>query len=207
MCLAIFFVAAFTLLVLLAPQKLSPPEEELTVRTIDMRLPPPPPPPPPVQPKQDTSQTESASIDLAGLDSQVTMSYTAKPRINRNRMDRIEQPEFEISTLDMRKTLSVQFPVVGVKSLDAMPKIVSSKLVPIPRELRRRGITRVEAKVEIIIVENGRAYIKKIVDPVYPEMVEPIREYIEHVRFTAPTQSGNPVQAEYLFEMHFVYRI
>lgn len=204
--LAIFFVLAFTLLVLLAPQKSSPPEEELTVRKIEMRLPPPPPPPPPVQQKPDVSQAESASINLAGLESQVQMSYTNKPKINTVKMDKIEQPEFELSTLHMRETLSVQFPVVGVKSLDAMPQIVSSKLVSIPGELRRRGITRVETKVQIIIVENGKAYIKKIVDPVYPEMVEPIREYIENIRFTAPTQDGNPVQAEYLFEMNFVYR-
>lgn len=205
--LAIAAVVAFTLLVLLFPERMAPPENEVLVRRIDLQLPPPPEPPPPVQQKADASQSEAASIDLTGFASSVELSYDSKPKINAVPLDEVEQPEFDMSTLNMRKTLSVQFPVVGVKSLDRMPQIVSSKQVSIPKELRRRGINRVETKVQIIIVETGRAYIKKIIDPVYPEMVVIIREYIENVQFTAPTQSGHPVQAEYLFELNFNYRI
>ncbi len=207
MCLAILGVMAFTLLVLLFPERMAPRDDEVVVRKVDLHLPPPPEPPPPVQQTPDASQPEAASINLAGLGSAVELQYSDKPKINTVPVDKVEQPEFDMNAMEMRKTLSVQFPVVGVKSLDNMPQIVSSKQVSIPRELRQRGINRVETKVQIIIVETGRAYIKKIIDPVYPEMVAVIREYIENVKFTAPTQNGHPVQAEYLFELNFNYRI
>jgi len=205
--LAVIAIVAFTLLVLLFPERLSPPENEVMVRKIDLQLPPPPEPPPFVQQKPDSSQPDAASIDLTGFASSVELSYDSKPKIKTAPIENIEQPEFDMSHMDMRKTLSVQFPIVGVKSLDRMPQIVSSKQVAIPKELRRRGISRVETEVQIIIVETGRAYIKKIVNPVYPEMIEVIREYIENVTFTPPTQNGHPVQAEYLFKLNFNYRI
>ncbi|HEY7864402.1 MAG TPA: hypothetical protein VIC51_00200 [Psychromonas sp.] len=204
--LAITVIVAFTLLVLLFPERISPPEDEVMVRRIDLQLPPPPEPPPPVQKKADTSQSDSASIDLSGFASSVELSYDSKPKINAVPLDKVEQPEFDMGVMDMRKTLSVQFPVVGVKSLDRMPQIVSSKQLSIPAELRRRGITRVETEVHIIIVETGRTYIKKIVNPAYPEMIEVIREYIENLVFTPPTQNGHPVQAEYFFHLNFNYR-
>ncbi|MBK8188289.1 MAG: hypothetical protein IPK77_14110 [Cellvibrio sp.] len=87
------------------------------------------------------------------------------------------------------------------------PKLVSSNHISFPPELSRRGINRVETKVEIIIDQTGRAYVKKIIDPVYPEMIAVIRKSINNSQFTVPRKNGQPVQAVYLYALNFSLRI
>ncbi len=103
------------------------------------------------------------------------------------------------------KTISVDFALVEVKSLDELPKIISSRYIQPPWSIIKRGITRIPTVVEIVIDQKGIAHIKKIVDPVYPEMVETIRTWIKNVRFSIPKKNGKPVQALYLYTINFNY--
>lgn len=183
-----------------------PSDEKVTLRRVDVQLPPPPEPPPPAQQVKQKLSPQNASVDVVGLASDTQLNFSQKPEINTVKIDKIEKPTFDLDSINMIETLSVSFPVVGVDTLDEMPRITSSKRVTVPKELRDQGVYRVETKVLIIITENGRAYIKKLVDPVYTEMVAPIRDYIKNLQFTSPTKNGLKVQAEYMFNLNFEYR-
>ncbi len=90
--------------------------------------------------------------------------------------------------------------------MDQIPEVISYKFVKPPKEISKRRINRIKATVEIIIDQQGIPYIKKIVDPVYVEMIDIIRKWIKHARFTVPKKDGQPVQALYLYSLNFNYQ-
>lgn len=182
-------------------------EESVTVRSIETALPPPPPPPPPIELEQPVTDTATPTIDLIGAGAGPNLKYSAKPELGLSNLEKIEKPEFDKKSLNLRRALEVDFPLIEVKKLDNIPRAVSDGKIVFPRSLVQRGIKHVPTKVELIIDKNGRAYVKKIVDPVYPEMIEPIRTWVSGVKFTVPTKNGRPVQAVYLYTLNFRYRI
>lgn len=181
-------------------------EEKLTVRKIDVALPPPPPPPPPIEMKAQASEAEPA-IDLLGAGEGPQLQFATLPKMGLANIEIAEKPSFDFESIDLDKSIKFEIPTLDVKNLDSIPKAVSYKSVKYPRSLVQRGIKQVDTKVEIIIDQKGRAYVKKIVDPVYPEMVEVIRDWVAGVRFTVPTKNGKPVQAIYLYTIQFIYRV
>ncbi|WP_045860257.1 hypothetical protein [Teredinibacter purpureus] len=180
-------------------------EETVTVRKVDVALPPPPPPPPPLLPPQDN--TPMPSIDLMGSSTGPQMQFSDKPELSVSNMQTVERPTMDLDPLDLRQTLSFEIPTLAVENLDSVPKATSYKRVIYPRSLVNRGIKRVDTKVEIIIDQKGKAYVKKIVDPVYPEMMSVIRDWVAGVQFTIPTKNGQPVQAVYLYTIKFIVRV
>lgn len=178
-------------------------EETVTVRKIDVALPLPPPPPPPVEMEQIESESNAPSIDLIGMGAGPKMDYSKKPEVAKLKVAKVELPKFDINSIDLSKTIAVDFTLIEVKRLDQVPKIISSRYVQPPWSIIKRGITRIPTTVELIIDEKGRAHIKKIVDPVYPEMVETIRTWVKNVRFSIPKKNGKPVQALYLYGLNF----
>ena len=195
------------LLLLIVIAKISPVKEPETVmvRQVDVMAPPPPEPPPPIV-QERPSPTPNPTVNLLGVGDGATLSYADNPRLTLDNLMRIERPEFKMSTLDLAGNLSVDFPLVEVKELDSVPRLLSNNRILFPRHLREQGIDRVATKVEIIIDQQGKAYVKKIVDPVYPEMVDVIRKAINDSRFTTPTKNGRPVQAIYLYTLVFINR-
>jgi len=206
-CLSGAFVALLIVIMLALQGGVDAPDKEITVRRVDVTLPPPPPPAPPIQIKKSVSEARTPSINVAGLGSGPEMHYSVKPEIGITDLTQIASPEFNMAMADMVSTLNVDFPVLEVKALDAVPRSVSSGTVRYPRSLSKRGIVNVETQVELIIDTQGNAYIKKIIDPVYPEMVDPIRQWVKNVQFTKPTKNGQPVQAVYVYSLVFHYRI
>jgi periplasmic protein TonB len=101
----------------------------------------------------------------------------------------------------------VSFPLHTVEELDSVPQLVSNNHVVFPRRMRENAIDKVATQVEIIIDAQGKAYVKKIVDPGYPEMVEVIRKAINDSRFTIPKKNGRPTQAVYLYKLTFINKV
>jgi hypothetical protein len=180
-------------------------EETVTVRKIDIALPLPPPPPPSVEMEQIESESNAPSIDLMGMGTGPALDYSKKPQVAKFKLAKVKLPKFDVNSMDLSQTISVDFALIEVKSLDQLPQIISSRYVQIPWVLIKRGITRVSTNVEIIIDQKGRAHIKKIVDAVYPEMIPIIRKWVENVRFSIPKKDGKPVQALYFYTIHFNY--
>lgn len=199
--LMIVFLMAAILLMKAAPLK---EPETLTVRSLDVAIPPPPAPPPPVEMQQHTTSAPTPSIDLFGVGEGPSLNYATTPKLTLDDLQRIEKPEFDKNTFDLSSNLGVDFPLVEVKELDNVPRLISNNRISFPRHLRERGIDRVATQVEIIIDQQGKAYVKKIVDPVYPEMMDVIRKAINDSRFTVPTKNGRPVQAIYLYTLVFI---
>lgn len=198
-------VLAFTMLFLQNAPRFE--KDELTVRKMDVALPSPPPPPPPVELKRAQADSPAPTINLVSAGGGADMRYSDKPELSTLKLETVVQPEFDVNSLDLQGTLSLDFPVVEVKELDAVPRAVSSGSIKYPSALVKRNIKRVSTQVELIIDQRGKAYIKKIVDPVYPEMIDPIREWVAKVQFSIPTKDGRPIQAIYLYTLNFVYRI
>lgn len=204
---AFSILLTFGLLMLILAVKIAPVREPdmLTVRNVDVAVPPPPEPPPPIV-QQQQSVSPNPSMDLLGTGDGPSMTYSANPNLTLDNLVRIEKPEFDKNAYDLSSNLSVDFPMVEVKELDSTPRLLSNNRISFPRQMRERGIDRVTTKVEIIIDQQGKAYVKKIVDPVYPEMVDVIRKAINDSRFTIPTKNGRPVQAIYLYTLVFINR-
>lgn len=200
----VMLVVSFSLLV---KGDLDQKEDDVTVRKIDVALPPPPPPEPPVKPRTSPSNSPSPSVDLLGQSNGPAFEFSPKAELSLDNLEKVEAPEFDTSKLDLRKTLSLDFPIVEVKQLDEVPHAISTVSIRYPRSLVKRGIKRVDTQVELIIDQQGRAYIKKIVDPVYPEMIEPIRKWVKNVKFSIPTKDGRPIQAIYPYTIRFIYRV
>jgi hypothetical protein len=57
------------------------------------------------------------------------------------------------------------------------------------------------------LIKKEKRTLKKIVDPVYPEMMSVIRDWVAGVQFTIPTKNGQPVQAVYLYTIKFIVRV
>lgn len=199
--LVICSLVAIILLIKAVPLK---EPETLTVRSLDVAVPPPPEPPPPVKIQEHTTTAPTPSIDLFGAGEGPSLSYAHNPKLTLDNLQRIEKPEFDKKALDLASTLSVDFPLLEVKELDSVPRLLSNNRISFPRQLRERGVDRVATQVEIIIDQQGRAFVKKIVDPVYPEMVDVIRKAINDSKFTTPTKNGRPVQAIYLYTLVFI---
>ena len=204
--ISLVLVAFLTVLMLLAKGGNFVKEESVTVRKVDIILPPPPEPPDPMKKPKPDSQTQNPAIDLIGPGEGPVLDYEDNPKLSMLNLEKIDKLDFDPSSLNLTKALSLDFPLLEVKDLDRIPRLVSTNRISFPRELRQRGITEIATVVEIIIDQSGQAYVKKIVDPVYPEMIEIIRKAINDSRFTVPTKNGRPVQAVYLYTLKFIYR-
>lgn len=203
---AMVLIALLSVLMLSTQGNLDPQDDTVTVRKIDLALPLPPPPPPPIEIQREQSESSSPNINLIGMGNGPALNYSDTPTLSMTHIEKVEKPEFDLASLDLRKTLELDFPVVDVKNLDEVPRAISYKTSAYPRQLSARGIKKIPTKVLIIIDEQGKAYVKKIVDPVYPEMIEVIRAWVKSARFTLPTKNGQPVQAVYLYTLLFNYR-
>jgi periplasmic protein TonB len=192
---------------LLLQQTVSAPDNELIVRKVDIALPPPPAPPPPLQIQQSEHNSPSPSINVTGLGGGPTMNFATIPSLGLTNLEKVEQPKFDMNSLSIRQAMSVNFPIIESKNLDKRPRLVSSQYGQFPNSLIKKGIKKVHTKVQIIIDDKGNVYIKKIIDPVYPDMIDVIRNWVKNARFTIPTKNGLPVQAVYDYNLIFEYRI
>jgi hypothetical protein len=205
--LSLLLVCMLTGLILMLDSVTQSKEDEVEIRQLESFVPPPPPPPEPIKLQTSEEAPSAPSINLLGVGEGPQMQYDDNPKLSYSRLEKIAKPEFDLNDLDIRKELTLDLPLFEVKELDGVPKLVSSNHISFPPELSRRGIDRVETKVEIIIDQTGRAYVKKIIDPVYPEMIAVIRKAINNSKFTIPKKNGRPVQAVYLYSLNFSLRI
>lgn len=208
--LAIWFISLFAVMSLTAFIVLNdtlemPGSDSVTLREVDITLPPPPEPPPPVEVKMEESSAPPG-IDLPGSGNGPVMAFSDNPKLSMANIQKISKPDVDIGKVDLSQALSVNFPLLEVKDLDQIPRLVSTNRISFPQELRRKGVTRVETKVEIIIDQTGQAFVRKIVDPVYPEMTDVIRKAINDSKFTIPKKDGKAVQAIYLYTLVFINR-
>lgn len=203
------FVAGLVAGIFLLDKEAQAPADTLVVRKVEVAeiVPPEPPPTQQLTAKSSHNAAPGPSIDVLGSGSGPALAYAENPKLAIKKMQQVDKPQLNKESLDIGNNLTLNFPLHPVEELDSIPRLVSNNHISFPRRLRESGIDKVATKVEIIIDAQGKAYVKKIVDPVYPEMVEVIRKAINDSRFTVPTKNGRPVQAVYLYNLTFINRI
>lgn len=203
------FVVCLVAGIFLLDKEVQTPADTLTLRKVEVAelAPPEPPPTQQLESKTHNSAASGPSIDVLGAGSGPAIAYAENPKLALKKMQQVDKPQLNKESLDIGNNLTLSFPLHPVEELDGIPRLISNNHISFPRRLRESGIDKVATKVEIIIDAQGKAYVKKIVDPVYPEMVEVIRKAINDSRFTVPTKNGRPVQAVYLYSLTFINRI
>ena len=181
----------------------APSFEKQTIRTIDLDAPPPLPPPPeePQPMKQYTNP--DPTIDLTSMGTGPNVKFSIKPSITSAKINELPKPDVKIDIDRIHTEFESSFPTFDVEQLDKVPRVVKSRNSRIPKPLIRKGIKKVETRIEILIDQTGKAHIKKIIDAGYAEMIPVIREHINAIKFSTPTKNGKPVNAVYLFKLKF----
>lgn len=203
--LSAMMVAGLVFSLHLLKQQPEAPKAELITRKIDVALPTPPPPPPPVKTTSSSSEPSQTALNLASLGDGPSINYADKPTMTLPKVESLELPNFAIDAKVIQERLALDMPLLAVEKLDRVPQVVRQKYFPPPKSVRQKGEKRIKTQVELIIDQSGKPYIKRIVDPVYPEMEEVIRAWVSHALFSKPKKDGKAVQAIYFYSINFNY--
>lgn len=200
---SVITVVGLLAFLLFVKQPITAKEKTVVINQVDVALPIPPPPPPPQQ--QVQSQSSTASINVIGSGNGPKLSFNEKPSMQFTKQEAPQLKAFEMNAQVIKQRMEIDMPLFAVEALDSIPKVISQKYFPIPLAIRKQGIKRVATEVELVIDVNGKPFIKKIIDPIYPEMVEVIRQWVSNARFEIPKKDGKAVQAIYLYGINFNY--
>ena len=204
--LSAMIVAGLVFSLHLLKQQPEAPKADLITRKIDVALPtPPPPPPPPVKTTSSSSEPSQTALNLASLGDGPSINYADKPTMTLPKVESLELPNFAMDAKVIQERLALDVPLLAVEKLDRVPQVVRQKYFPPPKSVRQKGVKRIKTQVELIIDQSGKPYIKRIVDPVYPEMEEVIRAWVSHAIFSKPKKDGRAVQAIYFYSINFNY--
>ncbi|WPJ94152.1 energy transducer TonB [Coraliomargarita algicola] len=178
----------------------SPKPPHLMVREMQLSaLPPPPatpplpeetPPPEPQQVVQDMP-SEPTPIDLPLLD--VDLSPGNADAIAMG----APMPSLQMQTdtiADIQKMFSFD-------DLPEVPRLVNTPNFRFPPNLARRGVDKGKVIVEIDILPNGSAKLRRIVSSSHVELEEVARKIIARARFTKPMVGGVPQTVRGLFPL------
>ncbi len=166
--------------------------EKIELREVAMVLPPPPPPPPPPEQHQVVETPVSVQIQGAG---------PAIPLIEVEQKIDLVKPE--IPVIDTHNTqwqsLDIDWNAFDLNQLDGFPNLLTPLRIRFPKSLRRRGITRVLVKLDIVINEQGQVTLVDIVENSHPELMTEIQRLVRDSRFSAPKKDGQAVRARFIW--------
>ena len=196
------FLAAITVVLLLGVLKLSESPKKidddiLTVRQINVAMPPPPPPPPPLQ--QPKTNNVSLDLDISGEGQNLAISFNknlalAEFEVEKPPIEQLTQPDWSIDWQQDWKSF-------GLDQLDQPPQLLTPIRIRFPRNLYQRGVERALAKLHIVIDEHGKVLLKAITHLDHPELRASLKQAVQQARFSAPTKSGQPVKAEFIWPL------
>lgn len=184
-------------------EAVEPPKKSIIHAKISVATLPPPPPPPMIQ--TPAAASNPSAINVVGLGGSVTMQYNDKPTMAMPTVTDLKLPTLDLKKFKVIDTFSSSVPMLQVEHLDRIPKVVRQQYIKPPKSVRKYGNNRIATKVELIIDPTGKPFIKKIIDPVYPEMIDIIRKWVQQARFEIPKKEGRAVQAVYLYGINFNY--
>lgn len=202
--LALIIVATLFMALEWLKSEVTTPNKTQSINKIDVAVLPPPPPPPPAQ-KQTKSTSLSDTVNVIGLGGAVQVQYGSEPAMAMPSVKSLDPPKFDVASLHLLDSFHSSVPLLEVEHLDRIPKVVSQKYQRPPLAVRKIANNRIETKVELIIDQTGKPYIKKIIDPIYPEMIPTIKAWVKDAHFEIPKKEGKPVQAVYFYNLNFNY--
>lgn len=166
---------------------------ELTIRKIDIATTPPPPPPP--KNSQQVEQTE-LTMKVSGEGAAMDISeLSVEPELDIIKPDTIEisqnQTQWEMPEID--------WDAYNLNDLDGKPALLTPIKVHFPKRLKRKGVTKVVVKLDVMIDEQGKVTLIDIVENPHHELDREIKRFVSASKFTAPFKENEPVRARFIW--------
>lgn len=164
---------------------------DLELREVSFAPPPPEPPPPPPEVEEPPPEAEPVPPDMPQSPPPIevqTLDVALNPGSGDAVAMGIEMPDFETST-SMTAEIEQLF---TFEDLPEAPRLINQPRFRFPRELARRGIREGQVIVEIDILPNGQARLRRIISSTHPELEDAAREIVGSARFTKPEVNGRP---------------
>lgn len=157
--------------------------------------PPPPPPPPPA----DSRESGRAGPALALVQNETPVALEIME------LD-VELAVGALGDLGLGGSglgdgAGAAFETVGLSELDSGPFVTGAPPIVYPEDVLAQGIEEFEVRVHLLINEQGRARLIRIVENPYPSYSPEIEEFVSQVVFSPPTRLGIPVRAEFLWPL------
>ena len=169
------------------------PVPKVIIREVTLITTPPPSPPAAVQ---KTVIDTPISIQVQGAGPVMQMIYIAqKITITKPDMPPI------VMTESKWQTLEINWDAFELNELDGLPTLLTPLAIKFPKSLRRQGIKSVLVKLEVMIDEQGRLSLIKLVENPYRELNSEIQRLIRVSRFTAPKKDNSPVRARFVWPL------
>ena len=174
--------------------------KKIIVRQIAVSMPPPPPPPEakslqkPQIPKIRVSRTGGGpAIEIGDLSLTLEVKNARKP-----------PPVKQHDMMTLTNQLNFDWSdVFSLSELDETPRLLSRLAIHFPNELKRRGITKTQARVSVMIDIDGKVLLRNIDYSSHPELNDAIRKLVKQARFTAPKKNGVAVRASFIWPLEF----
>jgi protein TonB len=173
--------------------------QDKTVRSFDVVQPPPPPPPeleePPEEPPPEEPPPEMTPPPPPMSLTQLELALN--PGIG----DALAGVGgFEAFALSPDAALEAQ--LFDVQDLDELPRPIRQVRMEPPTRFRQERISGL-VRVEIMIDEEGRTTVRRIIESSHSDLVDPAREALRQWVWSPPKKNGDPVKARYILPIGF----
>lgn len=164
---------------------------DLEVREVSFAPPPPEPPPPPPEELRAPPEAEPVPPEIPQTPPPIelqTLDVALHPGSGDAVAMGIDTPDF-LGKIDMTADIQQLF---TFEDLSEAPRLMNQPRFRFPAQLARRGIKEGKVIVEIDILPNGQARLRRIISSTHPELEGPAREIVNSARFTKPEVNGRP---------------
>ena len=168
-----------------------------TVPLTEVRIYEPPPPPPPVPPDFSESSLAGPAISIAQNETQVALEIMELDVT----LAMGNLGDFGIGGLGLGDGAGAAFETVSLSDLDTSPIVTGAPPIVYPEEAIERGIDEFEVRVHVLVNEQGRARLIRIIENPVASFSPTIEEFVTQVVFSPPTRLGVPVRAEYVWPL------
>lgn len=191
--LALIMVLVLASAALFLLQESANPEKQVKVRKVALAM-PPPPPPPPAQKTVEQPATE-ASINL-NIDGQgVAVPFEQVSLAQDLQTTKLPEVQLDSAQANLLDNLNVDWQAFGLAELDGSPRLLNQLRMTFPQSLTRRGIVTADVELDVMIDEQGKVLLRRIIANPHPELRNVIENLVRQARFSIPKKDGQPVRA------------
>jgi len=165
------------------------------MREVSIYQPPPPPPPPP----QDS---ESSSLAGSAINLARTANIVALDMMDLDvKVEAGGAGDFGAGGWGIGEGIGAGLETFDLSELDSAPVVIGAPPIVYPEEAVDQGVAEFLVRVHILIDEEGRTYLVRIVENPFPSFSVDLQTYVSAVIFTPPKRFGVAVRAEYLWPL------
>lgn len=178
--------------------------ETVTYREVTLFAPPPPKAPPPSNQSEASQQQSAKKPQLAREVPRLSLSQleiSLNPGMGASLTMGVQQMQFD-GGIDVVGDIEKIF---EFDELPQPPSLINQSQLSYtyPRDLARRGVGDVTVVMEVIIDENGRTNVEKILSTTHPnaQIEQEARRVANKARFTVTKVDGRPVKVRAKFPL------